>query len=36
MWDIQDTGYSRCGMFEMFRIGDVRDVVCWGCAVFRM
>ena len=30
MWDTQDVGCSRSGMFDMW---DVRDMECW-CGMF--
>ena len=33
MWDVQDVGYSECGILGMW---DVRDVGCWGCEMLGM
>ena len=43
MWDVEDVGYSGCGMFRMqcsrcgmFGMRDVWDVGCSGCGMLGM
>ena len=36
MLNAWEVGFSGCGIFQMWDVGDVADVGCLGCGMFGM